>query len=92
MEMVERLLLDGIDAETGTSPVGGEHHSAICHAAYEAGAALSFVQLAVARTEVTLDTAIVQHVPESGRMTFVNADGFIHFILRGWSRVASRPP
>ncbi len=59
VEMVERLLFDGVDAEAGRAAVGGEFHlAAIDHLAHEAGTALAFVQLAVARAEVALHTAV----------------------------------
>jgi hypothetical protein len=63
MEVVERLLLYRVDAETRAAAVGGEKHLAALHGAHEAGRALAFVQLAVARAEVALDAAVVQFVP-----------------------------
>jgi hypothetical protein len=66
--MVERLLLDGIDAEAGRAAIGGEHH-AVAHArAHEAGTALAFVQAAIPRAEVTLDAAIVERMPPPPRV------------------------
>src|SRR5439155_11492622 len=63
IEMVEWLLLDGIDAEARRAAVGGEHHF-IAHAlAHEAGAALAFVQPAVARAQVALHAPVVEQVP-----------------------------
>ena len=63
VEVVERLLLDRVDAEAGGAAVGGQLHGAIDHLAHEAGAALAFVQLAVARAEVALHAAVGQGMP-----------------------------
>src|SRR5207302_9672027 len=54
IEVVERLLLDRVDAEARRAAVGGEHHAAAFHLADETEAALALVQLAVARAEVAL--------------------------------------
>src|SRR5207247_8943542 len=62
-ELVERLLLDRIDAESRRAAVGRQHHGLALALTDEAGAALAIVQSAVAWTEVTLDAAIVQRVP-----------------------------
>ena len=61
--MVERLLFDGIDAETAGAPIRGQHHGVAPPAAHEAQPALAIVQLAVARAQVALQTAVVQLVP-----------------------------
>src|SRR5262249_40316254 len=67
-EMIQRLLLDGIDAEARRASIGREHHR-IAHArAHEAGAALALVQLAVARAQVALDAAIIERVPPAAGM------------------------
>jgi hypothetical protein len=65
-EVVERLLLDRVDAEARAAAVGAQHHRVAHALAHEAQAALAFVQLAVARAQVALDAAIVQHVPPAG--------------------------
>ncbi len=62
-EVVERLLLDGIDAETRRAPVRGEDHRVVHARAHEAGAALALVQPALARAEVALDAAVLERVP-----------------------------
>ena len=62
-EMVERLLLDGVDAEAARSAVGGEHDLAAVAGADEAEPALAVVQLAGARAEVALGAAVIQAVP-----------------------------
>ena len=74
VEMVERLLLDRVDAETGRSAIRGEHHAPAFHGAHEARAALAFVQPAVARTEVALDAAVRERVPPAGGIERVHAD------------------
>jgi hypothetical protein len=80
VEMVERLFFDGVDAEAGGAAVGGELHGAIDHLADKAGAALAFVQLAVARAEVALDAAIGQSVPPAGRVVgFRRSHGMASF-------------
>src|SRR5437867_4060671 len=63
IEMIQRLLFHRVDAEARTATIGGEQHLAALHAAHETGAALAFVQLAVARAQITLDAVIVQFVP-----------------------------
>ena len=59
VEVVERFLLDRIDAEAGRAPVGGEHHLPALAHAHEAQAALALVQAAVARAQVALHPAVV---------------------------------
>jgi hypothetical protein len=66
-EVVERLLLDRVDAEARAASVGGEHHRVADALAHEAHAALALVQPAVARTQVALDAAIVEPVPPAAR-------------------------
>ena len=61
--MVERLLLDRVDAETGRAAVGREHHRIAFALAHEARAALALVQPAVARAEVALDAPVGSAMP-----------------------------
>ena len=72
MEMIERFLLDRVDAKARRATVGGEHHLAAVVAAHEAGAALTVVQLAVTRAEVALEVrwlaAVLEGVPPAGGM------------------------
>ena len=80
VEVLERLLLDGIDAEPGRAAVGREHHGVAFALAHEAEAALPVVEAAVARAEVALDAAVVLAVPPACRMLRVfervaHADG-----------------
>ena len=83
VEMVERLLLDWVDAEARGAPVGGEHNLIIGAAAHETCAALSFVQFAVARAQVALDAPVIQQVPVLGRILFGDADRLVHLCFRG---------
>src|SRR6202040_3637555 len=62
-KMIERFLLDRIDAEARRTAVGGQHHRVALARTHEAQAALALVQLAIARAEVALDAAVVQAVP-----------------------------
>ena len=59
-EVVQRLLLDRIDAEPGRAAVGGEHQLLAPARAHEAQAALAVVQAAVARADVALDAPVVE--------------------------------
>ena len=59
-KMVERLLLDRIDAKAGGAPVGRKQNLIVLPRAHEAQAALPLMQLAIARAYVALDTAILQ--------------------------------
>src|SRR5439155_23714963 len=68
IELVQRLLLDRVDAEAGAAAVGGEHHRVALALAHEAHAALAVVQLAVARAQVALDAAVVELVPPAARI------------------------
>ena len=61
--MVERLLLDRVDAEAGRAAVGREHDRVAFALAHEARAALALVQPAVARAQVALDAAVGKPVP-----------------------------
>jgi hypothetical protein len=79
-EVVERLLLDGVDAEAGAAPVGGEHDAVAGALAHEAGAALAVAQLAVARAEVALDAAVVEDVPPAAGVMLHYRPSF-HFPL-----------
>jgi hypothetical protein len=69
--VVERLLLDRVDAETGGAAVGGEHHRIAFTLAHEAQTALAIVQPAVARAQVALEAAVGERMPPARRMVFV---------------------
>jgi hypothetical protein len=62
-EVVERFLLDGVDAEAGRPSVRRQHHRIVHARAHEARAALPLVQLAIARAEIALDASILETVP-----------------------------
>jgi hypothetical protein len=61
--VVERLLLDWVDAETRRSPVSCQNDCIIVAGAHKAKAALAFPQLAKARAKITLDPAISKLMP-----------------------------
>src|SRR5688500_10928384 len=61
--MVQRLLLDRVDAESAGAAVGVEPDFAVLDAAHETQAALSVVHLARARTHVALHATVVELVP-----------------------------
>ena len=63
IEMIERFLFDRVDAESGRASVRRQHHRIVLALAHEAGAALPFVQPAVARTQVALDASVGQRMP-----------------------------
>src|SRR5690606_29795062 len=66
-EVVERLLLDRVDAEAARASPGREHDRAFPVGAHETQAALAFVQPAVARTGIALYAPVVERVPVAGR-------------------------
>src|SRR5690606_24022106 len=59
-EVVERLLLDRVHAESARAAVGGEHDLVVHAAADKAQTALALPQLAGAGADVTLDPAVRQ--------------------------------
>src|SRR4030095_1917485 len=65
--MVQRLLLDRIDAETGRASVGGQHDRVVEPCANEALPALSFVQPAFTRAQVALNATVVEAMPPAPR-------------------------
>src|SRR5207253_1080667 len=68
IEMVERLLLYRVDAETRGAPIGGEHHAVVLAHAHEAQATLALMQAAVARAELALQAPVGQHAGPAARM------------------------
>ena len=89
-EVVQRLLLDRIDAEPAGTPIGRQDHGAVQAGAHETHPALSFLQLAGAGAEVALDPSILEAVPVPG-----GNDGALRQVLqygRGHERLpAGRP-
>src|SRR5690606_22546874 len=65
-EMVQRLLLDGIDTEPAGASVAGEHHCTVDARAHEAQAALALLHPACPRTQVALDPAVSERMPVAG--------------------------
>ena len=65
-EVVERLLLDRVDAEPARPTVGGEHDLVTLAGAHEAQTPLALVQLARSRAHVALDPPVVQAGPPTG--------------------------
>ncbi len=76
-EVVERLLLDGIDAEAAGAPPGGEDDRIALTRPHEARAALPFAQAAVPGTDVALQAPIGQGVEVPRRNDIV--DSALHF-------------
>ena len=76
-EMIERLLLDRVDAEARRAAVGGEHDLVGGASAHEAQAALAVVELAIARADVALDAPVVEAVPVAARQALDTR--LIHF-------------
>src|SRR6185436_1141748 len=62
-EVIERLLLDRVDAVSTRATVRGEHDLPALGGAHEAETALALVELARARTDVALDAAVGERVP-----------------------------
>ena len=62
--MVERLFFDRIDAEPGGAAINGQHYPIVAPDAHEAQAALIFLELAKARTEIALDSSIGEPMPK----------------------------
>ena len=60
--MIERLLLDGIDAKAARPAPRGEDHGIVLASAYEAEAALALVQAAGPGTDIALHAAVVELV------------------------------
>ena len=68
--MVQWLLLDRIDAEPRGTAVGGEHDLVILPATHEAQAALAFLEPAIARADIALDTPVFEPLPITASNAF----------------------
>ncbi len=79
--VVQWLLLDWIDTESRRAAVGREHDPVILPATHEAQAALAFVQPAIARADIALDTPVFEPVPVAARNA-LQALGLGHGIRR----------
>jgi hypothetical protein len=86
--VVQWLLLDWIDAESRGAAVGREHDLLILPATHEAQAALTFVEPAIARADITLDPPVFEPVPVAARKAF-QALRFGHRIRRYVDRWAN---
>src|SRR5262245_15003088 len=71
--MIERLLLDRIDAEPGRTAIGFEHDLVVLARAHEAQPALAFAQPAMARADVALHAPVREHLPVAGRNRVAHA-------------------
>ena len=63
-EMVQRLLLDRIDAEARGSAIGGQHDPVVLPCPHETQPARTFLQLAISRAQLALDPPVIQQAPE----------------------------
>ena len=61
--MIQRFLLDRIDAEAAGAAVSVEPHLSVFDAAHEAQTALAVVHLAGTRTDVALNSSVIEAVP-----------------------------
>src|SRR5262249_6059013 len=66
-EMIERLLLDRVDAEAGRAAIGSEHHLILGARTYEAEPALALVQAAITRAQIALDASVLESAPIAAR-------------------------
>jgi len=62
--MVERLLLDGVDAKTRGLAVARQRHAAVSYFTYETETALPLRHAAVARTQIALHAPAFERMPE----------------------------
>src|SRR5205814_7583674 len=85
-KMMERLLLDGIDAESAGAAIRRQDDLVMFACADEAQAALAFVQAAEARAQVALYASVVEFVP-----IFCGNRGLHVFLfsisIRMWARI-----
>ena len=79
--MIERLLLDRIDAETAGSSVSSQYDFIVTACAYETEPALAIAQPAEARANVALQATVVERMPVSPRYCVH------HRILTHWQAV-----
>jgi len=65
-KVIQRLLLYGIDAIAARTAVSCQYDLAVLASTHKAKASLAVVQFTEARTDVALDSAVVQTVPVFG--------------------------
>ena len=68
--MIQRLLLDGIDVERGRASVAELNQAAFDILSDEAETSLVLSDVAVARTEITVETAVGHRLPPSRLVEF----------------------
>ena len=79
IEVVQRLLLDGVDAEAAGAAVGRENHFAVQAAADEAQPTLALAKPAEARAQIALHAAVVELMPVASRDDAgIASDGHVH--------------
>ena len=62
-EMIEGLLLDGVDAIAARAAIGGEHNLIVGPGTHETQPALALVEFAQSRAQIALDAPVFQGVP-----------------------------
>src|SRR5206468_8654136 len=62
-KMIQRFLLNGVDAKPAAPAISCEHHSVTNSLPNETESALAFIEFAEPRTQPTLDPTIRQHLP-----------------------------
>ena len=67
--MIERFLLDRIDAESARTPIGEQLDRAVFDAAHKTQTALSLVHLAMTRADIALNAPVLDCVPVGSWMT-----------------------
>src|SRR6516225_6892119 len=72
VEMIERLLLNRIDAKARRTSIGRQDHLVALAHSHEAEAALPLMQFAVPRADVALDPSVVDPVPLGGGVVFIH--------------------
>src|SRR5881628_3136132 len=61
--MIQRFLLNGVDAKPAAPAISCEHHSVTNSLPNETESALAFIEFAEPRTQPALDPPIRQHLP-----------------------------
>jgi hypothetical protein len=76
VKVIQGFFLDGVNAKTRGTAIGGEDHGIALPHPHKTGPALPFLQAAVARTEVTLNASICEIMPVAAGMRYKRF--FIH--------------
>ena len=80
--MVQRLLFDWIDTETGRTSPGLEHDLAVFGGAHETQTTLALMQLAFTRADVAAHAPIVEARPMARRYAVGKIDETITYFAR----------